>query len=188
MNCSSEPGPAKPALARPERPSAVARSCRRRARFRTTSRPSRGRYSPRRRERLVAAQDGVHFARQHDHVPRPSRRPVRPHPYLPLPLPPPPPSNKPLFTTDPASRTMRWTYRARRRSRPSRIRLLPREAQSSSARCAIRPNRVCAPSRSTRYSRTRTCGRTRTTCSGSANGQASAGPRCAFAVVSLPPT
>ena len=80
------------------------------------------------------------------------------------------------------SRTRWWTYRARPSSRPSRIHSLRRAAQSSSAHCGIRRNRVCAPSLRTRCSQTRTCGRTHTTCSGSASGQASAGPRCVFAV------
>jgi hypothetical protein len=76
------------------------------------------------------------------------------------------------------SGTMQWTYRARHNSRLSRILSLRRAAQNSSVHCGIRPNRACAPFQRTRYSQTQTYGRTHTTYSGSANGQASVGPRC----------
>jgi hypothetical protein len=83
-----------------------------------------------------------------------------------------------LFSAERISRTMAWIYRARRSSLLSRVLSPRRAAQNNSLRCAIRPNRVCAPSQNTRYSQTQTYGRTRTTCSGLASGQASAGPRC----------
>jgi len=79
--------------------------------------------------------------------------PPLPSPPLPSPPHPPPPSNN-SFHVDRASRMTQWTYRARRRSHPSRIHSQPCAAQSSSARCGSRPNHVCAPSRYPRHSRT----------------------------------
>ena len=177
---SPEPGPAKPATARPKRPSATTRSHRQRARLRTTPRP-RGRHAAHRSERLMAAQDRVHIARQlRPRAAHRSYRHVRSfvlsslgYEFMNF-----------MFHHDAerTSRTRWWTYRARPSSRPSRIHSLRRAAQSSSAHCGIRRNRVCAPSLRTRCSQTRTCGQTHTTCSGLASGQASAAPRCVFAV------
>jgi hypothetical protein len=81
------------------------------------------------------------------------------------------------------SGTRQWTYRARPNSRPSTTLSLRRAAQSSSVHCGIRPNRVFAPLQRTRSSQTQTYGRTHTIYSGSANGQASVGPRCVLRLV-----
>jgi hypothetical protein len=90
-----------------------------------------------------------------------------------------------FFGNSLAERTCRmtwWTFRATLNSRPSRTPLLQHAAQNSLVHCGTRPNRVCAPSRPSRYSPTRTYGRTHTTCSGSVSGRASVDPRyvCAF--------
>jgi hypothetical protein len=124
----------------------------------------------------MATQDRVHIARQLCPLAPPcSRRHVRhsfPHDCDFFPLTP------YTFFAERTSGTRQWTYRARHNSRPSRILSLRRAAQNSSVHCGIRPNRVYAPFQRTRYSQTQTCGRTRTTYSGSANGQVSVGPRC----------
>jgi len=97
---------------------------------------------------------------------------------LPLPSPPHPPPPNDSFHVDRASRTIQWTYRARCRSHPLRIYSQLCTAQSSSARCSSQPNCICAPSQHPRHSQMQTCGRMCTTCSSSASGQVSTGPRC----------
>ena len=90
-----------------------------------------------------------------------------------------PPQNEP-------ARCGRCLARTTRSSCPTTVPSPLSAPRTSSECCDTLLNRVCVPFRCTRCYRTRTYGRTRTTCSAPVSGQANAGPRCVLS--SHPPS